>query len=293
MTSTNEKVSIIPIVGAFALAAQRLLPLLQQSYHALVNILSEQKSLEEIIQYLDLNIEQCDAKNGSITTNFFSREIKFTDVSFRFNNKSPFVINKINLCIKCGEKIGIMGPSGAGKSTFIDLFIGLLTPTAGQIYVDGRVRDESVLQNWWGGLAHVPQDVFLVNGSVAENIAFGDEILDYEKIKTAAEKAELNSYIESLPNGYGEILGEQGIRLSGGQKQRIGIARALYKESKIIVLDEATSALDQETEKSIMKTIYSLGADYTIILITHRPNSLYGCNSIYQIKSGELQLVKI
>jgi ABC-type multidrug transport system fused ATPase/permease subunit len=292
MSIGNDKNSIIPIVGALALAAQRLLPLLQQSYHALVNILSEEKSLEEIINYLDLKIEKSDANNKNKSTNIFLEEIKFVDVTFKFHNDNLEVLKDINFRIKSGEKIGIIGSSGAGKSTFMDLFIGLLEPTTGEIYIDGNIRDVSMLQKWLGGLAHVPQDVFLVNGSISENIALGDGELNDDKVRVAAEKAELSSFIESLPNKYSEKIGEQGIRLSGGQKQRIGIARALYKDSKVLVLDEATSALDHETELSIMKTIYSLGPEYTIILITHRPHSLYGCDSIFEIKFGSFQKVE-
>ena len=181
----------------------------------------------------------------------------------------------LNLQIRRGERIGLIGSTGSGKSTTVDLLMGLLEPTAGRLLVDGvDIHDPEHPENlvaWRASIAHVPQSVYLADGTIAENIAFGvnrDQI-DLALVKQAAARAQIDSFIESNPDGYESFVGERGIRLSGGQRQRLGIARALYKKASILVLDEATSALDTRTEETVMKTINSLSDSLTVIMIAH------------------------
>ena len=204
------------------------------------------------------------------------------------------MLSGLDLEIFRGERIGLIGSTGSGKSTIVDILMGLLTPTAGQLLVDGADLHDPEhperLASWRASIAHVPQSIYLADSSIAENIAFGvprNEI-DLDRVKFAAEQAQIASFIESSSDSYNSFVGERGIRLSGGQRQRIGIARALYKQARVLVLDEATSALDTCTEQAVMDAVEVLNQDLSIVMIAHRLSTVQGCDRVLKVNNGIL-----
>ncbi|EDM23168.1 ABC transporter ATP-binding protein [Caminibacter mediatlanticus] len=281
----NEQV--LPILGALALGAQKLLPILQQMFTSWSFINAGLPLIEEVIEHLNLNQTVCfDNKEDKLS---FKKDIKLKNISFSYDSKK-LVLDNINLIIKKGQKVGFIGKTGSGKSTLIDIIMGLLKPKSGEIFIDDVLLDDYKIKLWQKNIAHVPQFIFLSDASIAENIAFGipKEKIDMEKVIESAKKAALHDFIESLPNKYNTFVGERGVQLSGGQRQRIGIARALYKNAEVIVLDEATSALDNETEKSVMKSINKLNKNLTILMIAHRLSTLEECDVIYRLENGRI-----
>jgi ABC-type multidrug transport system fused ATPase/permease subunit len=211
------------------------------------------------------------------------------NLSFRYaadsSENSPWVLKNINLKLTKGARIGFMGVTGRGKSTLLDIIMGLLPPTNGELIIDGQSITNENRRAWQAHIAHVPQNIYLSDSTIEENIAFGipkDEI-NYQQVEKAGKQAQIAELIESWPEGYKTFVGERGIRLSGGQRQRIGIARALYKNADVLIFDEATSALDNETENAVMKAIEGLERDLTILIIAHRLNSLKGCDQIVKL----------
>jgi ABC-type multidrug transport system fused ATPase/permease subunit len=200
------------------------------------------------------------------------------------------VLDNLNLAIPKGARVGFVGSTGSGKSTMLDLLMGLLTPTKGQILVDDEPIKGSRIREWQKSIAHVPQNIFLADTTLAENIAFGVpfKAIDFNKVRQAARQAQIANFIESRPEGYNAFVGERGIRLSGGQRQRIGIARALYKQASVLVFDEATSALDNVTEQSVMDAIEGLDRDLTILLIAHRLTTVRHCDIIVELEHGRV-----
>lgn len=282
--------SVIPMLGALALGAQRLLPVVQQAYHATISIRGAEASLREVVGLLGQPIlDDPDVPANKIA---FDREIRLENLSFRYAGDGPDILKGINLTIPRGARVGIFGPTGGGKSTMVDLLMGLLQPSAGALTVDGVRIDVGNRRGWRAHLAHVPQAIFLSDASVAENIAFGvrPADIDLERVKRAAALANIAGSIESWPRGYDTHVGERGVRLSGGQRQRIGIARALYKQADVIVFDEATSALDGETEREVISAIGSLSSDLTIIMIAHRLTTLKGCDLLLQVVDGRIRI---
>jgi ATP-binding cassette subfamily B protein len=219
-------------------------------------------------------------------------QIRFERVSFGYGSEGPQVLNRLSLEIKKGERVGLIGSTGSGKSTTVDLLMGLLEPSSGQITVDGcsihSHKEPERLLAWRAAISHVPQMIYLADRSIAENIAFGFAAseLDLERVKLAAQQAQIAGFIESIPRGYNTFVGEQGIRLSGGQRQRIGIARALYKQASVLVFDEATSALDNATEAALMEAIDGLSRDLTIVMIAHRLGTVQRCDRVIQLDGG-------
>ena len=215
----------------------------------------------------------------------FEKNIRLKDVSFGYDENSLPTINKINLDIKKGDRIGVIGKTGSGKSTLFDILMGLLDPTHGTLEVDENVITSSNRRAWQSRIAHVPQNIYLSDSTLEENIAFGIPVeeIDSSLVRHAAISANIDSVVNEWPLKYKTILGERGIRLSGGQRQRIGIARALYKQADVLFLDEATSSLDTATESSIMKAIEKLGNDITLIIIAHRISTLKNCSRILEL----------
>jgi ATP-binding cassette subfamily B protein len=285
-------VDALPEMGALALGAQRLLPVLQQAYAAWSSISGSQAQLRDTVELLKQPVS-AEAFVQTKSTLPIAHGIRLNNVGFRYSPETPWILRSLDLFIRKGERIGFLGVTGSGKSTLLDVVMGLLPPTEGRVEVDGVTISTANLRAWQSGLAHVPQSIFLTDRSVAENIAFGQpkHLIDRERVKNAARRAQLAELIESWPNGYDTVVGERGIRLSGGQRQRIGIARALYKDAQVIVFDEATSALDYETEEAVMKAIEALQGSLTILVIAHRLSTLRMCDRIVEVgKQGILRV---
>ena len=285
MLSTQGEQSFadgIPVLGALALGAQRLLPVMQIFYNSWGNIKGTHFVLEEVLVFLNIN----DSKTMNVINNCaFEKNIRLKDVSFGYDENSLPAINKINIDIKKGDCIGVIGKTGSGKSTLIDIMMGLLDPTHGTLEVDENVITSSNRRAWQSRIAHVPQNIYLSDSTLEENIAFGIPVeeIDSSLVRRAAISANIDSVVNEWPLKYKTILGERGIRLSGGQRQRIGIARALYKQADVLFLDEATSSVDSITESSIMKAIEKLGNDVTLIIIAHRITTLKNCSRILEL----------
>lgn len=287
--NTSMTSSTMTTLGALALGAQRMLPLLQQGYMSYTQIMGNRYSLYDGLELLNQPIDEKVYGNDKANISF-ERDISLRNISFRYTEESPTVLNSVSLEITKGTRIGFMGPTGSGKSTLIDIIMGLLEPTSGSITID----DESLVANnrrsWQKQIAHVPQSIYLSDVSIAENIAFGvqSKDIDLNRVKHAAKLAQIDTFIESQSKGYQTFVGERGVRLSGGQRQRIGIARALYKNASVIVFDEATSALDNETEKAVIDAVETIGRDITIIMIAHRLTTLQRCDVIFELSNGRV-----
>jgi len=279
----------LPVLGVLALSAQRLLPALQQSYFAWASITGSYPSLAHIMSLLDQPLPQETLQPEPLPLPL-EKSIRFNKVSFRYAQDGPWVLEDFNLTIPKGARVGIVGRTGSGKSTALDLLMGLLTPSEGALLVDGEPCIGNRVRAWQKTIAHVPQSIYLADTTLAENIAFGvpKGAIDLERVRQAAQQAQIADFIESRPSGYQSHVGERGIRLSGGQQQRIGIARALYKNAKVLVFDEATSALDNTTELSVMDAIDGLDQDLTILLISHRITTLNRCDKIVEIEFGRV-----
>jgi len=278
-------ITALPVLGALALGAQRLLPALQQGYAAWSSIIGYQSSTQEVLELLDQPLPP-EASQQLPAPLPFKKSIQFESVKFRYVSETPWVLDNLSFNIPKGTRVGFIGKTGSGKSTCLDLLMGLLKPSSGQITVDGTVLDQQNLRPWQRNIAHVPQAIYLADTTLAENIAFGipPENIDMKRVKEAARQAHIADFIESSPQGYQALVGERGIRLSGGQRQRIGIARALYKQATVLVFDEATSALDHETEQAVMEAIEGLSADLTILIIAHRLTTLKNCTQIIELR---------
>lgn len=280
---------VIPILGTLALGAQRLLPVLQQTYGSWSAIQGGRASLLDILQLLEqplpAHIDQSMVKPLS-----FQDNIHFSRVSFRYDSDGPWVLNDIDIKIPRGSRVGIIGTTGSGKSTLIDIAMALLTPTQGELKVDGEPITRENAHRWQLHIAHVPQTIFLADNTIARNIAFGipTDQIDILGVKHAAHQARIGAVIESWPDAYQTVVGERGARLSGGQRQRIGIARALYKHADVIIFDEATSALDSDTEKAVMDAVDQLDPEQTILIIAHRLETLRNCSQIIELKDGHI-----
>lgn len=282
----------LPVLGALALGCQRMLPVIQNAYSSWGSIKTALPSLADVVDLLEQPIE--DHQVSRVTPIQFKKCLSFRDVKFNYSQGSPIVLTDINLDIKQGSRVGIIGSTGCGKSTLLDVIMGLLRPTGGMISVDGVTIDDQNIRAWQRKIGHVPQFIFLSDATIAENIAFGVSTskINYERVKRAAEQAQLADAIESWPEAYQTRVGERGVKLSGGQRQRIGIARALYKKPDLIVFDEATSALDNDTEASVMNAIRELSHDLTVVMVAHRLSTLEDCDLIFEVKNGRISMVK-
>jgi ABC-type multidrug transport system fused ATPase/permease subunit len=277
----------LPVLGALALGAQRLLPVLQQLYVSWTHLAGNRASLTDVLELLDQPLPN-DAFRSIPAPLIFQDAICLDGVRFRYRSDSPWVLDGLNLHIPRGARIGFVGSTGSGKSTALDLLMFLLEPTQGRILVDGQPISGERRRAWQRTIAHVPQSIYLADTTLAENIAFGvpPEQVDLDRVRQAAHQAQIAEFIESRPEGYHALVGERGIRLSGGQRQRIGIARALYKQATVLVFDEATSALDNATEQAVMKAIENLNRDLTLLIIAHRLTTVQHCDTIVQLERG-------
>ena len=285
----------IPLLGAMALGSYRLLQPLQQCFAASSNLVANETSFIRLAPFLRKEKALVSDKHSSSFLedgNEFTPIIRIKNVSFRYSPETPWVLKDIDLVIHPGERIAFIGSTGSGKSTTIDLILGLLKPTKGIITVNDVDIHASptLIMNWQANLAHVPQQIYLSDSSFAENIAFGMTMnsLDMNLVRKSAKQACISSMIESTSNGYQTLVGERGIRLSGGQRQRLGIARAFYKQTKLLILDEATSALDNQTEAEVMNSIQSLDRSMTVIIIAHRLSTVKYCDRILMLDEGRI-----
>ncbi|MBS7539264.1 ABC transporter ATP-binding protein [Ancylobacter lacus] len=284
---------VLPLLGALALGAQRLLPLLQQIYHGCSLGASSRAVLQEVLTVLRRPARHLPQEAGAVAPLPFTRSIEAVDLVFRYPGSSRPTLKGVNFCVPKGGRVGIVGRTGSGKSTLIDLILGLLSPTAGTLSIDGVPLTEATCRAWQEQLAHVPQSVFLSDGTIADNIAFGIPAaeIDQARLLTAVRQAALHDVVESLPEGLATRVGERGVRLSGGQRQRIGIARALYRRAQVLVLDEATSALDNETEDLVMNAINMIDKDITIFMIAHRLRTIEKFDLVMTVADGDVNVV--
>lgn len=290
---STDKSFILPTIGSIALGSQRLLPAMQQIYFSWSASKSGFSSINEILKILN--------KNNVNNIKFvpkkelvkFQQRIQLRNIAYTYQNKKNIIFDDLNLEINKGDRLGIVGKSGSGKSTLINILTGLLIPQTGEIFIDNSPLFKNYKEKigyWRNTISYVPQDIFLLDSSISANIAFGidQKNINYEKIIWASKKAKILKFIESLNDGFNTLVGERGIQLSGGQKQRIAIARALYKESQIIIFDESTSAIDQKTEEYLMSSIYGLKKDLTLILVAHRLSTLERCDKICELKNKKV-----
>ncbi len=282
--------AVLPLLGALAVGAQRLLPLIQTAYLGWAGYAVHAHVLDDILALMNAPVSTAEARAKAEAIVPFGTRIAVENVSFAYA-PGEFALKDINLVIRKGERVGFIGKTGSGKSTLVDVLMGLLRPTEGHIALSGEVIDDSNLANWQAQIAHVPQDIFLTDDTIAANIAFGygDEERDMDRVREAAEKADVLDFIERLPEGFATKVGERGIRLSAGQKQRIGIARALYKQATVLILDEATSALDDQTEAAVMESVASLDRELTVIMIAHRLSTVAVCDTVYRLDGGRIR----
>ena len=280
--------AVIPLLGALALGAQRLLPTLQQVYWAWSTVNGSNAALADVLAMLNQPLPP----QVTVAEPLTLREgIRLEGVHFRYGPEQPEVLQGLELEIRRGERIGLIGSTGSGKSTTLDLLMGLLAPTSGRVLVDGMDIHDPMnpyqLEAWRASIAHVPQSIYLTDSSIAENIAFGvpRHQIDLARVQQAATQAQIASFIEASAEGYFSFVGERGVRLSGGQRQRIGIARAIYKQARVIFLDEATSALDDNTEQSVINAINLFDNNVTVIMVAHRLSSLKFCDRIINLES--------
>jgi ATP-binding cassette subfamily B protein len=277
----------IPVLGALALGAQRLLPVLQQSYGAYSNIKGAKSSFKDVLDLLDQPLPSY-ADQPLPAPIKFEEEIQLNNLGFRYAEDAPWVLENINLKLTKGARIGFMGVTGSGKSTLLDIIMGLLSPTTGGFAIDDQPITSENRRSWRAHIAHVPQNIYLSDSTIEQNIAFGipKDKINHQQVEKAAKQAQIAELIEGWRDGYQTFVGEQGIRLSGGQRQRIGIARALYKQVDVLIFDEATSALDNETEQAVMEAIEGLGRDLTILIIAHRLTTLKVCDQIVKLEKN-------
>ena len=291
MAKSGSFAAALPIIALYAFAGYRLMPTLQQIYVAFTKLRFAGPALDALYQDLS-SLQAANPQHNQLKPLPLTRAIKLNQVSYCYPSAPRSALKNINLTIPVGSMVGFVGATGSGKTTMVDVILGLLEPQAGHLSVDSQRITATNQRLWQRAIGYVPQHIYLVDDSVAANIAFGVNAQDIDQlaVERAAMIASLHKFVmKDLPQGYATNVGERGVRLSGGQRQRIGIARALYHNPQVLILDEATSALDNLTEQAVMKAVYNLGHDFTIILIAHRLSTVRQCDQIYLLDRGELK----
>jgi len=293
MMSNGDLGTVLPIFSIYAFAGLKLLPSLQQIYVGVSHVRGNIAGFEEIRLDLQASSQQSNSLQSDIipsTGLVFQDRIKLENISFTYPERSEPTLNTLSLEIFANQTVGVVGPSGGGKSTTIDVLLGLIQPQSGALFVDGHLVTDATLRAWQSQIGLVPQSIFLTQGSIAENVAFGIPASDIrlDQVNRAIELAHLSDFVSQLPDGLNTAVGERGIQLSGGQRQRIGIARALYHDPPILVFDEATSSLDGITETYIMNAIHDLGGKKTIIIIAHRLKTVEKCDVLFYLDQGQV-----
>jgi ATP-binding cassette subfamily C protein len=285
----QELSAILPNLGVIAFAGYRVLPSIQMIYAQMTQIEGNRTSLEEVYtEFLAAETESIHTPQPPPQRMPWKNSIRLLNLTFQYPNSKRPAVKNLTVTIPKNASIGIVGATGCGKSTLVELILGLLTPSSGQILIDDIPLTTANARNWRAGIGYVPQDIFLTDDTVTANIAFGipETEIDHDRLREAAAAAQILQFIENeLPQGFQTIVGERGVRLSGGQRQRIGLARALYHKPDLLILDEATSALDIHTEAEVMKTINALHGSMTMIIIAHRLNTVANCDQKIQLDS--------
>lgn len=293
--------SILPTIGLIAMASLRLMPALQQVYQNLSFMRSSFATLQHVydeVDALDNGWDQPEPEEprdddaiGLDAAPRLSREIELDSVTFRYPQAEQSALNGVSIHIPVRSSVALVGTTGAGKTSVVDVILGLLRPDSGALRVDGVAIDRARLRSWQDQLGYVPQQIYLSDGTIASNIAFGlaSEEIDMDAVERASHMASLHDFVTTeLPNGYATEVGERGVRLSGGQRQRVGIARALYHDPEVLILDEATSALDNVTERAVMEAVDNVGGTKTVIIVAHRLSTVKRCDTIFLLEHGRL-----
>lgn len=283
--------AVLPILAVYALAAFKLLPALQQIYGSITQIKGSSAAFESVKDDLLQSNNNKIIKTEAVPVQMkLEKNITLKNIKFNYPNKSRPAVDGVTMTIPANGVVGLVGSSGSGKSTLIDLLLGLLIPQQGELYIDDICITEDNKRAWQNTLGFVPQSIFLSEGSIAENIAFGVPAaeIDMQQVNKAIELSHLKELMEQLPDGMNTKVGERGVQLSGGQRQRIGIARALYHEADVLIFDEATSALDGITEKIVMDAIHEFSGKKTIVMIAHRLKTVQKCDIIYLMDKGKI-----
>ena len=281
--------SIVPVLGVLVAAAFRMLP----SVSRILGTITAVRNAEAPLGFIERDlagppIQTTTAEGPHIS---LDEALSVRQVGFRYPGAPRDALAAMTIDIAAGESIGLVGPSGSGKTTFVDIILGLLEPTEGELLVDGEVLTAARLPGWRRTIGYVPQDVFLVDGTIRDNIVFGRQVDDDGRLVEAVKLAQLDTVVADLPDGLETVVGERGVRLSGGQRQRIGIARALYNRPSLLILDEATSALDTKTEAAITDSIEALHGRTTTIVIAHRLSTVQHCDRIVYLDEGQIKAV--
>ena len=289
---TSEQ--ILPIISLLAVCSVRLIPafnIIVSSLSSRMFLLASLKIVSDVIKntQTEENFQDITVSEKTFKKDFFKNKIILKDVTFSHQNSDIKILEEISLEVKHGQKIGIIGRSGAGKSTLIDLILGLIKPVTGNIFIDDEELKNNT-QSWQKLIGYVPQDIYLLDDTIKNNIAFGLERqdIDHEAVLKSLKLAKLDNFVNSLPEKENTIVGNRGVKVSGGQKQRIGIARALYNNPKILILDEATSSLDSENERQIMDEVYNVSKERTLFIITHRHSSVFNCDLVFLLDKGRV-----
>ena len=280
----------IPIVSIYIFAGYRLMPSLQTIYTTSASLKFSNATIYKA--YKDL--QNLKIHNLHDAEDFFSLEknITLNQITYSYPGSSREALKNISITIPSKKTVALIGSTGSGKTTTVDIILGLLDPQIGTLEIDGEVITNKNKKSWQRCIGYVPQFIYLSDDTIASNIAFGVDTknIDYEMVKKVSIIANLHEFVtDQLPNKYQTIIGERGVKLSGGERQRIGIARALYRNPKVLILDEATSALDNETEKAVMDALNNLDKDKTIIIIAHRLNTIRNCDIIYKLEKGQIK----
>jgi ATP-binding cassette, subfamily B, bacterial PglK len=278
---------VIPVVGLYAFAGYRLMPALQQIYRHV----TKARFHTAVVATVKHDLGLASAKFPDTVERIVFREgLELKNISFKYPTAKETLLNNLSLTIKRNASVAFVGSTGSGKTTIVDLLLGLLPPDRGHLLIDGQRLSEDNLRSWQANLGYVPQSIFLSDGTIAQNIAFGiaKDKVDMEAVIKAATIANLHEFVSSLPEGYNTIVGERGVRLSGGQRQRIGIARALYHDPSVLILDEATSALDTVTEEAVFQAIKNVMGTKTVIMIAHRISTVRDCDTIFVLDRGRI-----
>ncbi len=282
---------IIPVLGLYAFAGYRILPTMQVMYSSFSALRFGEASINAVFDDLNLTTELAKLPKARVSPLVLTKSVNFKGINYQYPGSDEGGLKDLTFEIGRGQTVGVVGTTGAGKTTLVDVFLGLLPTTSGRIVIDGEDLTPERIRKWQASVGYVPQEVFLVDASIKENIALGipkDEI-DDAAVRKAATSAQLLEFIETqMPEGFDTHVGERGVRISGGQRQRVGIARALYHNPEILVFDEATSALDNATERELMKEINALSGDKTIIMIAHRISTLKDCDYVLVLEKGRL-----